>query len=67
MVILMATPGSWGSPFGMRPWQDVSYFYSLMAIGLSVLVTLTVASEFYRGGRVISQKVDKECSPPWSN
>jgi cytochrome c-type biogenesis protein CcmF len=56
MVILMATPGSWGSPFGMRPWQDVSYFYSLMAIGLSVLVTLTVASEFYRGGRVISQK-----------
>jgi cytochrome c-type biogenesis protein CcmF len=26
-----------------------------MAIGLSVLVTLTVASEFYRGGRVISK------------
>jgi cytochrome c-type biogenesis protein CcmF len=56
MVILMVTPGSWGSPFGLRPWQDISYFYSLMAIGLSVLVTLTVASEFYRGGRVISQK-----------
>jgi cytochrome c-type biogenesis protein CcmF len=56
MVFLMITPSSWGSPFGLRPWQDVSYFYSLMAIGLSVLVTLTVASEFYRGGRVISEK-----------
>jgi cytochrome c-type biogenesis protein CcmF len=56
MVFLMLTPGSWGSPFGLRPWQDISYFYSLMAIGLCVLVTLTVASEFYRGGRVISDK-----------
>jgi len=56
MMFLMATPGSWGKPFGLRPWEDVSYFYSLMAIGLSVLVTLTVASEFYRGGRVISDK-----------
>ena len=54
MVFLMATPPSWGSPWGMRPWQDISYFYSLMAIGLSVLVTLTVASEFYRGGKVIA-------------
>src|SRR5579872_660013 len=56
MIFLMATPGSWGSPFGLRPWQDISYFYSLMAIGLAVMVTLTVASEFYRGGRVISEK-----------
>ncbi len=56
MAFLIITPSSWGSPFGLRPWQDVSYFYSLMAIGLSVLVTLTVASEFYRGGRVISEK-----------
>jgi cytochrome c-type biogenesis protein CcmF len=54
MVFLMITPPSWGSPFGLRPWQDISYFYSLMAIGLSVLVTLTIASEFYRGGKVIS-------------
>jgi cytochrome c-type biogenesis protein CcmF len=54
MLFLMATPPSWGSPFGMRPWQDIAYFYSLVAIGLSVLVTLTVASEFYRGGKVIS-------------
>jgi cytochrome c-type biogenesis protein CcmF len=56
MVFLMVAPASWGAPFGLRPWQDVSYFYSLMAIGLAVLVTLTVASEFYRGGRVISEK-----------
>src|SRR6201997_5186275 len=56
MALLMLTPAGWGSPFGLRPWQDVSYFYSLMAIGLCVLVTLTVASEFYRGGRVISEK-----------
>jgi cytochrome c-type biogenesis protein CcmF len=52
---LMITPQTWGSPFGLRPWQDISYFYSLMAVALSVLVTLTVASEFYRGGRVISK------------
>jgi len=54
MAFLMITPPSWGSPFGMRPWQDIAYFYSLMAIGLSVLVTLTIASEYYRGGKVIA-------------
>jgi cytochrome c-type biogenesis protein CcmF len=54
-VLLMITPQSWGSPFGLKPWQDISHFYSLMAVTLSVLVTLTVASEFYRGGRVISK------------
>jgi cytochrome c-type biogenesis protein CcmF len=53
-VFLVATPGSWGSPFGLRPWNDVSYLYSLMAIMLSVLVGLTVISEFVRGGRVIA-------------
>ena len=55
-IFLMATPPSWGGAFGLRPWQDVSYFYSLMAISLAVLCTLTIASEFYRGGRVISEK-----------
>jgi cytochrome c-type biogenesis protein CcmF len=39
--------------FGMRPWQDWSAFYSLMAISLAVLVAVTVISEFVRGGRVI--------------
>jgi len=52
-VLLMLTPPSWGGPFGLRPWVDISYFYSLMAIALSVLVTLTIASEFYRGAKVI--------------
>jgi cytochrome c-type biogenesis protein CcmF len=54
-IFLMITPQSWGSAFGLKPWKDISYFYSLMAIALSVLVTLTVAAEFYRGGRVISR------------
>jgi cytochrome c-type biogenesis protein CcmF len=38
---------------GMRPWQEQSYFYSLMAITLASLVTFTVFSEFLRGARVI--------------
>ena len=38
---------------GMRPWQDVAVFYSLMAISLAVLVAATVFSEFFRGARVI--------------
>src|SRR6201988_2270825 len=53
-IILMLTPPSWGGPFGLRPWKDISYFYSLMALCLAVLVTATIASEFYRGGKVIS-------------
>jgi cytochrome c-type biogenesis protein CcmF len=52
----MFTPAAWGSIFGLKPWADVSYFYSLMAILLSALIAFTVASEFYRGGRVISEK-----------
>lgn len=40
---------------GMRPWKDTSYFYSLMTWMLSVLVGLTVISEFVRGGRVIAR------------
>jgi cytochrome c-type biogenesis protein CcmF len=41
--------------FGVRPWNDISYFYALMAAMLSALVALTVTSEFIRGGRVISR------------
>jgi len=41
---------------GMRPWQDTSYFYSLMTIALSVLVAATVVSEFWRGGQVIARQ-----------
>jgi len=53
---VMFTPQSWGSIFGLKPWHDISYFYSLMTIFLSSLVAFTVASEFYRGGRVIAEK-----------
>jgi cytochrome c-type biogenesis protein CcmF len=41
--------------FGVRPWKDMSYFYSLMAAMLAALVVFTVISEFVRGGRVISR------------
>jgi len=44
---------------GMRPWEDQSYFYSLMAIMLAVLVMLTICSEFYRGARVIRTHTGK--------
>jgi cytochrome c-type biogenesis protein CcmF len=55
-LFVMFTPASWGSIFGLKPWHDISYFYSLMTIFLSALVACTVASEFYRGGRVIADK-----------
>ncbi|HTS38358.1 MAG TPA: cytochrome c-type biogenesis CcmF C-terminal domain-containing protein [Candidatus Solibacter sp.] len=55
-LFVMFTPASWGSIFGLKPWTDISLLYSLMTIFLSALVTFTVASEFYRGGRVISDK-----------
>jgi cytochrome c-type biogenesis protein CcmF len=54
-IFLMATPPAWGSFFGMRPWRDSAYFYSLMAAMLGAMVVLTVASEFIRGGLVISR------------
>ncbi len=41
--------------FGVRPWKDVGYFYSLMAAMLATLVVLTIVFEFVRGGRVISR------------
>ncbi len=53
-LFVMFTPQRWGSIFGLKPWHDISYLYSLMTIFLSALVAFTVASEFYRGGRVIS-------------
>jgi cytochrome c-type biogenesis protein CcmF len=41
---------------GMRPWEDSAYFYSLMAISLSMFVVATVSGEFWRGGRVIARQ-----------
>ena len=55
-IFLVAAPPRWGSAFGLRPWVDVSYLYSLLAAMLGSLVLFTVASEFVRGGRVIASK-----------
>ena len=44
--------------FGVRPWEDPSYFYATTAAVLSMLVIFTVVSEFIRGGRVIAGKSD---------
>jgi cytochrome c-type biogenesis protein CcmF len=41
---------------GMRPWEDSAYFYSLVAISLSMFVIATVSGEFWRGGRVIARQ-----------
>ena len=49
--------------FGVRPWVSMSYFYSLMAAMLGMLVMLTVISEFVRGGRVIAGKTGKGLFP----
>jgi len=53
-AFVMFTPASWGSIFGLKPWKEIGNFYALMSVFLSALVTFTVASEFYRGGKVIS-------------
>ena len=42
----------------VKPWVDMSYFYSLMTIMLSVLVAATIGSEFIRGGLVIARHND---------
>jgi len=45
--------------FGVKPWEDPSYFYAVMAAVLCALVIFTVISEFVRGGRVIAGKSDQ--------
>src|SRR5580658_5438715 len=40
-IFLMITPQSWGGAFGLKPWKNISYFYSLMAISLAALVAFT--------------------------
>ena len=54
-IVLVATPSSWGPPFGLRPWDDLGYFYALLAAILAALVILTVFAEFLRGGKVIAR------------
>jgi cytochrome c-type biogenesis protein CcmF len=43
---------------GIHPWTEISYFYSLVTIMLSVLVAATIFSEFIRGGLVIARHND---------
>ena len=42
--------------FGVRPWEDPSFFYATMAAVLAALLIFTVIAEFVRGGRVIAGK-----------
>jgi len=49
--------------FGVRPWRDISYLYSLMTWMLTALVVMTVVSEFVRGGRVISRHTGQSLGP----
>ena len=49
--------------FGVHPWKDISYLYSMIAAMLAVLVALTVISEFVRGGRVISRHTGQGLLP----
>ncbi len=41
---------------GIRPWDDISYLYSLMAFSLGALVITTISSEFLRGAAVLSRQ-----------
>jgi cytochrome c-type biogenesis protein CcmF len=41
---------------GVRPWEDVSYLYALMALSLGAFVFVAIASEFVRGAAVIREQ-----------
>jgi cytochrome c-type biogenesis protein CcmF len=43
---------------GMRPWTQVSVFYSWAAFVITALVIATILSEFVRGGRVLQGKLN---------
>ena len=43
---------------GVKPWQDLPYLYAWLGFVLSAMVVTTVASEFYRGGRVLKGKLN---------
>ena len=50
-IVLMAA--------GMHPWRDAGTLYSLMTFSLAALVITAVASEFWRGTRVIQRHTGK--------
>jgi cytochrome c-type biogenesis protein CcmF len=41
----------------VKPWADSGQWYSFICFYLSMLVIATIASEFYRGGRVLQGKL----------
>jgi len=62
-IFLVITPQSWDQASALGPAR---YFLLLFADGhcpVRSWSTLTVASEFYRGGRVISKHTGRVCSP----
>jgi len=44
---------------GLRPWQDLSYLFSLISFSLGAGVAVAVGSEFLRGARVIQVQTGK--------
>ena len=54
-VILIAT--------GMKPWQDLSYLFSLLAFSLGAGVTVAILAEFLRGAHVVQVQTGRNlCS-----
>jgi cytochrome c-type biogenesis protein CcmF len=47
----------------VRPWEDQTYLYSLTSIALSVGITITIISEFYRGARVVRTQTGQNLLP----
>ncbi|HYL93320.1 MAG TPA: cytochrome c-type biogenesis CcmF C-terminal domain-containing protein, partial [Alphaproteobacteria bacterium] len=44
--------------FGTRPFSDLAHFYAWLSFVMAALVIATIASEFFRGGRVLQNKLD---------
>jgi cytochrome c-type biogenesis protein CcmF len=40
---------------GLRPWQDIGAFYSLVTFALAAMVATAIGSEFFRGAAVIQR------------
>jgi cytochrome c-type biogenesis protein CcmF len=45
-------------PLGVKPWNDLAYFYAWLTFVLGALVITTIGSEFIRGGRVLKDKLN---------
>jgi cytochrome c-type biogenesis protein CcmF len=61
LAVLLSDMRPWMGPSHVRAWLatiDIARVYSWLALVLSTLVVGTVASEFIRGGRVLSAKLN---------